>query len=318
MIAIFPELVQAARTLDVEKLAVLVRKYFGDSDTFRPAPDVERLVRAVGIRIERINTESRGALLAKDQNGRFAIVALIDPSLDDAASRFLLAHQLGHFLLDIQALIAQGDWQISGYRELQCPQRRYAAGEPPAPAEAIDLRREERADAFAAALLMPAGMVKRAYTRLKTLEKVATLFRVTPAVAKRRFQALGLIQPEAPVSFLDAESRLVNKGQATVSMHQNRESPLTESSTVVSNSPSLPRAFAAARYGQTEQATRQTLPLADSRGPISQGNTSPASGPDPSMEEGQPAAQPGKKGLARIRELAMKLEENRGKRAPSS
>lgn len=319
MIAIFPELVQAARTFDVEKLAVLTRKYFGEGDTFRPAPDVERLVRAVGIRIERFITEGRGALLAKDQNGCFAIVAVVEPELDETATRFLLAHQLGHFLLDIQALIAQGDWQISGYRESQCPQSRYAAGGPAAPVEAVEARREERADAFAAALLMPAGMAKMAYERLKTVDKVAAFFRVTPAVARRRCELLGLIQPKAPVSFLDAESRLVAKPRATRSTQPMDSTPPSSLATSLGGSAQLPRAFAAARYGQTEQATRQigseseqTAGLAPAREPL----TSTVTAPQSVVDKVATASQ-GPKGLARIRELAMKLEEDRIKRTPS-
>jgi hypothetical protein len=378
MIAIFPELVTAARAADVERLAVLVRRYFGGTDTFRPQPDVERLVRTAGIRIERLPTGGRGALLAKDERGRFAIVAVVEPGLDAAATRFLLAHLLGHFLLDVQPLIAQGDWQVSGYREPQCPLRRYGAGEPPAPAQALDARREARADAFAAALLMPLGMVKKAYERLREPDKLAQFFGVTPAVAWRRLEALGLVPQEGPVNFLDAERRLTPPGRhegsgeaSDVTVEQ-----LTQAATVLAP-PSMPRSFAAARYGQTEKKTRVTSVEAqhEDEGPAHEavsapgrgtpaaaasaskregapapasaraavaGRASSSSSPAPARElapapararaaapasapagaeaadsaprdaPGQPAAS---KGLARIRELAQKLESERAKRA---
>jgi hypothetical protein len=376
MIAIFPELVTAARAADVERLAVLVRRYFGGADTFRPQPDVERLVRTAGIRIERLPTGGRGALLAKDERGKFAIVAVVEPGLDAATTRFLLAHQLGHFLLDVQPLIAQGDWQVSGYREPQCPLRRYGAGEPPAPAQALDARREARADAFAAALLMPLGMVKKAYERLHEPDKLAQFFGVTPAAALRRLEALGCVPQEGPVNFLDAERRLTPPGRHEGSAEASDVTveQLTQAAAVLAP-PSMPRSFAAARYGQTERKTRGPLVEESSEGeapalevasaPLrgtpepgasaskrdqtsasaaaraaAAGRASPsAPAPAPAPARGgAPASAPGRaraavteaasrdapgqasasKGLARIRELAQKLESERAKRAAES
>jgi hypothetical protein len=371
-------LVTAARAADVERLAVLVRRYFGGTDTFRPQPDVERLVRTAGIRIERLPTGGRGALLAKDERGKFAIVAVVEPGLDAATTRFLLAHQLGHFLLDVQPLIAQGDWQVSGYREPQCPLRRYGAGEPPAPAQALDARREARADAFAAALLMPLGMVKKAYERLHEPDKLAQFFGVTPAAALRRLEALGCVPQEGPVNFLDAERRLTPPGRhegsgeaSDVTVEQ-----LTQAAAVLAP-PSMPRSFAAARYGQTERKTRGPLveassedeaPALEAASAPSRGTPAPvasaskrdetpasaaarsaaggrasSSAPAPARG-GAPASDPGRaraaapagaavteaasrdasgqasasKGLARIRELAQKLESERAKRTAES
>src|SRR5687767_12375970 len=79
MIAIFPELSAAAAAADVERLAVLVRRYFGGSEVFSPRPAVKDLVRRVGIDVETFPVNAHGALLAKDERGAFKIVAVVGP-----------------------------------------------------------------------------------------------------------------------------------------------------------------------------------------------------------------------------------------------
>src|SRR4051812_5981485 len=118
MIAIFPEIAACAKAGDVERLAILVRRYYGGNQTLAPEPCVETLLEAAGLGVKRLPMATLGALLAKDERGRFTIVALLNEQKEQdehPATRFLLAHMLGHFLLDIQPLIATGDWQVSGY-----------------------------------------------------------------------------------------------------------------------------------------------------------------------------------------------------------
>jgi hypothetical protein len=140
MIAIFPEIVQCAASGDVERLAILFRKYYGGKQTAAPRPSLTALLGAAGLSVRHLGDAAGragaqataaapvGALLAKDERGAFTITAVIQGTEEDAATRFLLAHQLGHYLLDIQPLIASGDWQVSGFREEACPLKRYAAG----------------------------------------------------------------------------------------------------------------------------------------------------------------------------------------------
>lgn len=358
MIAIFPELVNLARSADLEKLAVMTRRYYGREDTFRPQPDVEGLLRHAGIRVERLPHASEATLLAKDEHGKFVIIAIIQPDLEPAVARFLLAHQLGHYLLDIQPLIAQGDWQVSGFRESQCPSRRYAAGEPPAPAQAFDARREARADAFAAALLMPIGMVRKAYERLRDPERLAQFFGVTTSVVMQRLELLSLGNFAGPRSFLDAEARLAASGSYEPVAAEVNVDELAQSAPLLAP-PRMPRSFAAASYGQTDRRTRGLSPLTAeagdeisltdvaSRRKTQRQNEMSATVPEKSLasspsepqaaidsllphsavnqgyrqeailsRERSKETSPPARGMARIRELAQRLEQDRLKRRP--
>lgn len=362
MIAIFPELVTLARAADIEKLAVMARRYYGGEETFFPRIDLERMLQNVGIRVERLVNGSQGSLLAKDEQGRFMIVALLDPQLESVAARFLLAHQMGHYLLDIQPLIARGDWQVSGYRESICPSRRYASREVSPSRQAIDARREARADAFAAALLMPIGMLRKAYERLKDRERLATFFGVAPAVLAQRLDQVGLTRSPLPQNFLDAEARLEGGGLRHLSANAETVEQLVQA-TPSPPPPSMPRSFAAATYGQTDKRTRglvsgeatadkhatlalpsqtvhapgQTMDLTqptaklDSEVPAhAQQASKPHHAPVPgagfqtgsfeltdrakSSHDAMGAAERSAQGMARIRELAQRLENERLKR----
>jgi len=207
MIAIFPEIATKAASNDVENLAVLVRKYFGGSDTYAPCPDVSALVENVGIKIQRVPFECEGALLARDERGTFEIIAIVREGTPLETERFLLAHLLGHFLFDVQPLIARGDWTVSGLREVVCPERRYSNGFSLAEVSAAELKKEERSDDFAAAILMPKGMIMRAMEKIGNIGRVAVFFGVPQACLTRRLQQLGVTESGAG-DFLSAERQL--------------------------------------------------------------------------------------------------------------
>jgi len=211
MIAIFPEIAGRAAAGDSESLAILVRRYFGGAETESPKPDIRQLLSNVGIRIETMPMEGCGALLAKDDRGSFEIVAIVQAGCEKISERFMLAHMLGHFLFDIQPRIARSDWTVSGFQEAGCPLRRYSNGFMATELSAADLRVEERADDFAAALLLPRGMVKRAIERLTDHDSVAAFFGVTTACLVRRLAQLQ--QSDAPANFLAAEDRTASAGR---------------------------------------------------------------------------------------------------------
>ncbi len=181
MIAIFPEIIASARSGHVEQVAILVRKYFAGSKPDAPLVNLPNLATEAGIILKRVPLKDFGALLAQDKKGVFTITMLIRENLDEVTERFLIAHMLGHYFLKLQPLIAASDCQVTGYQELTCPMQRYAAHglAPHDPNEGL-------ADEFAAALLLPRGMVKKAAEVLDDLDKIAHFFGVHKICVARR------------------------------------------------------------------------------------------------------------------------------------
>lgn len=310
MIAIFPEIAALALAQDVERLAILVRRYFGGTGIYAPRLDVEALLATFGLKIRRLPEIQHGALLAKDQRGTFEIIALVKTATDQVLERFLLAHLLGHYLLDVQPMIARGEWQVSGFGETICPLQRYVAGGLDFGASATHQARETRADQFAAALLLPRGMLKRALEKIVDPGQAADFFGVSRACLERRKQDLGL-SPVAPGNFLAAEKQL---GGAPV---QGPIEPLTLAPIADG---AMPRSYAASTYGATERATRKpTLPptavARESAPPLS-----PPANSAPKANKAKPASQrtapvdavrpSNLRGMDRLRELARQLDKS--------
>lgn len=326
MIAIFPQLAAAASAGEIEQLAILVRRYFGGREVFAPRPNLQALLQAAGLAVSRIDSEEIGALLAKDERGSFAIVAVVGREVSMVSERFLLAHLLGHYLLDVQPLIARGEWQVSGFREVICPLQRYSAGgtdlsDTDATLAQHDARREERADAFAAALLLPRGMVRRAAEKFREVEAVADFFAVSRACMLRRLQDIGLVAAP-PANFLAAESQLAppvpDAGQPIP----------TPTAAAVPEVTAMPRSYAASTYGATERKTRQgkgqdqRLDNAEPRraGTMTQPSPASTSSPPSSPPSSQPSSprssgpQSGRGlGMERLREIARKLDKGVGR-----
>jgi hypothetical protein len=310
MIAIFPEIITCVAAGDLEELAVLVRRYFGGKQTFAPKPDVAELLRRAGIQIDRLPHDAHASLLAKDSGGKFRIVALIGTDgLDELTERFLLAHLFGHFLLDVQPLIARGDWQVSGYREASCPMQRYVAAATMPAVDAL-VAKELRADQFAAAVLLPKALVKRAYDKLQDLDKTAAFFGVSRGLLMRRLGDLGMIAT-APGNFLDAE-------QALGMLTPKASPPVEESPRLAApTEATMPRSYAASSYGSTARTTKakaggspMPAPRAGDDGKAKADRSS-----TPATRAGDdakaPAGDDGKreKGMDRLRELARKLDK---------
>lgn len=313
MIAIFPETLASAAKGDIEELAVVTRRYYGGEEKFAPNPDIASLVMRVGLEVETLPIEGLGALVAKDEQGVFSITAFLSPLIDKAGSRFLLAHMLGHYFLDIQPLIAKGDWQRSGFRETICPLRRYTQDDLTTQSPTFELAKEVRADLFAAALLMPLGMVKRAMEAMQNEQKVARFFGVTIPCLERRLMDIGLVTKE-PANFLEAEATLGREKSQAIS--SDEPPPLTAPS-----EPAIPRSFAASSYGQTARSTARD----GGDGSVSQeaSITSSADKTNDTKKSGRPVVSrtvtgvsgetsSGRGGMQRLREIARQLDKSRG------
>lgn len=218
MIAIFPELASSATSGNIENLVCLVRRYFGDEQTYAPVIDLFAICERMGLPVQRMEHGALGTLVARDPNGRLEVAAFLSPAITDSLEvRFHLAHLIGHFFLHVQAPVARGEWRDSGYCDHISPLKRYENSlkgwsEHQETNEAL----EDEADQFAAALLLPGSMVKRGMQALKEVGKVADFFGVTEHLLSRRLEYLGLLE-DVPSSFIDAERRIDNSQRGEVS-----------------------------------------------------------------------------------------------------
>ena len=210
MLAIFPEIAAAVSSQSLENLACLVREYFGGQQKYSPVLDVPALVKMVGIEQSIFpGLGCHGVLAVKDQGGAFQVTFVLGGSSQDSIEHsFLLAHQLGHYFYDVQPYLLRGEWQDSGLKELQCPYHRYLHGQYGGGEGASDI--EERADLFAASLLLPASLLSRAYSKLGSLESLAAFFHLPQILIARRLEALKLVADRGDDSFLASEAVLAN------------------------------------------------------------------------------------------------------------
>jgi Zn-dependent peptidase ImmA (M78 family) len=138
-----------------------------------------------------------GAIAVRDDGGDIRASILIRDNLEPNQQRFVLAHMLGHFLMEIQPRLASSEWKSSGFKELVDPMRRYAAAEGLSGLSAKDFAVEDLADRFAGALIMPSAMIKRAVEKLNDLTKVAAFFGVESDAVERRLEDIGVIDVAA-------------------------------------------------------------------------------------------------------------------------
>lgn len=202
MIAIFPEIIHASEKKNIELLSVLVRKYFGGGKAKNPRVDIHTIYENVGIILDKRSMDDQGAIVAKDEKGRFSVSAMIQAGITGIEERFLLAHLLGHYFLDIEPFVAKGDWSSSGFKDSLSAFSRYSFGSVPLTMadafakETRDEKRERFADDFAASLLMPKAMVKYAMEKLGDIEKLGQLFGVPKQCMERRLEMLGVLENE--------------------------------------------------------------------------------------------------------------------------
>ncbi|NRA44773.1 MAG: ImmA/IrrE family metallo-endopeptidase [Oligoflexales bacterium] len=191
MLAIFPQLKSCVEKGQREHLAVLVRQYFGGDLAKKPQIDMEGLVEDFGIAVCRGPlSQYVGATLVEDQNGKFKVSLILSDGFNKSERQFMLAHMLGHFLFDIQSQLAMGDLSTRGLSESISPLVRYEQAYYPDIKKNRDIQREERADDFAACLLMPKGMFLKAYETLKDEALVANMFGVSEECVKQRYLRL--------------------------------------------------------------------------------------------------------------------------------
>jgi Zn-dependent peptidase ImmA (M78 family) len=295
MLALFPEISQKVQLGDLESLAVLIRKYFAGDQATKPRLDARAIVRSFGIPVGMAGIKYFGAIAVRDEGGDIRASIIVRNQLTKEQENFVLCHLLGHFVLQIQPRLAKAEWASSGFKELIEPGRRYAFGEGVTGVSAHDFAAEDAADRFAAALLMPGAMLRRAMEKLSDAQKVASVFGVSSDVLERRLDDLGARHPAEPLvragarvaTPVDVLNQLAHSGSDGIPIQ-------AEQLIVEVNQPvaSMSRAFAAHSYqdvAQHDGATHQQAPK------------------DRSTR---------RKGMERIRELAMKMDKFSEKSKP--
>lgn len=295
MIAIFPEISHCAKEGDIERLVLLVRRYFLSEKPFSPRTDIDALVNSYGVVVREMPMDHEAAICWKDENGTVEIVGCIKSrSRSPYERKFLLAHMLGHVLMDIQPKIADGELQTSGYRESESPVDRYENKSWDHVGEANVEDVEDRADRFAASLLMPAPMLIKAHRKIKDLDRLAQFFGATPNSVKRRLIEIGKIGAEpvvSPSNFIQAEQNLDQLKQSQeVQIHQNSERMYSEE---LDRAPRVPAAFAASNYVNMERKTQRA----------------PKKAPEPPKATDQ-VVKTVERGLRKLRSLARQIDDS--------
>jgi Zn-dependent peptidase ImmA (M78 family) len=264
MLALFPEILHTVTSGDLETLACLVRKYFADKHIYSPRLRVEPLLINAGLELSRDDIGDAARLFAADHRGAWHASVIVSPSLRDPGElNFTLAHLFGHFLCEIQPLMARGELKTQEVRELSGALGRFLKRPLSAP-------EEMQADAFASALLMPRGMVKKAYATLGTVTDTAAFFNVRPELMEQRLAQLQLVLTKtehAPAPAPDAPAKPAPKPQ------QNSLAKAQKS-------------VAASHYRREEESAATTK--------------APASAPAPKSSEG----------LSRLRAIARKIDKS--------
>lgn len=273
MIAIFPQIAECATKGDPERLAVMVRKYFGGKSTYAPALDIIQIYNDMGIGIRHMPLEGVAALIGKDESGRFSVSAFLNPSagMNKEEETFTLAHLLGHYFFDMQPQIARGEWHHSGVKEHVSPQVRYSIN-----GIQSDDRKDRLADQFAACLLLPQALVARAAPKFGSTQKMAQFFGVDIKVLTRRALELGCTLPDLP----------------DLVMHHIPAGPQKGKAPKVKSYPEPTRATSGATLDQqaTPKSDQQELKR--------------------ELERANQSTAPRESGMARIRQIAKQLDKS--------
>ncbi|HVU86441.1 MAG TPA: ImmA/IrrE family metallo-endopeptidase [Pirellulales bacterium] len=164
---------------EIEKRAADVLRTHG---LYSVPVDPVTLANREGIKVHnaRFSDESLSGMISKRGD---AVTMLVNQSDPPYRKRFTIAHELGHHFLH---LLSDGDFvdsTIDLFREND------SGADAP-----VDQRRPEiQANQFAAALLMPADLVRQEFNRTQDLLELAKTFNVSEAAMGFRLSRLGLV-----------------------------------------------------------------------------------------------------------------------------
>ncbi len=195
MIALYPELLNAVDKRNIESLTCLVRRYYGEDQVYSPTIDIELLCYKIGIPITYVDLSgSLSNMYVEDNNGKFSVALTVDARIKNSEKIFLIAHMIGYYYLNFMPLLAQGDLQSEVYRCAELPSRRFQQN-----AYSMETAKEVKdADTFAAAILLPRGMIKSASSRLKSIDKLSSFFSLPKLTVSRRLELINDVVTDTP------------------------------------------------------------------------------------------------------------------------
>lgn len=290
VLAIFPEITACAQSGDLEKLVLMVRQYFAPGSASSLCLDVNALVTNFGIPVRAEFLDYSGALAVGDVRGEFRASIVVNRSAGREQQNFALSHLLGHFILHVQPILSSGDWKRSGFKETVCPLQRYAFADGLSGMSAHEFAMEDLADRFAAALLMPSDLLLKVVERSTDPSKVAQVFGVTIETATRRLEDLGRKAPDAQ----SLRSGAVG-GNRTI----ESSAPARKSIAGSGSQSDVPASQLIRDVNQPVPPTSRAV-AAHTYSDVAQGESKPRKDQNVASEL---------KGMARIRELARKLDK---------
>lgn len=284
MFAIFPEILQQAEKGDLEAVACLVRKYFGEQQVFAPNLRVAALCSNAEIKIDSSVQKGAARLEAWDANGQFRIVISIHPEIKSVREQnYILAQMLGHVFLDLQPKMAKGELQRTIFEKKTSPLR----------ALLLEPNLGTAVDEFALSLLLPKGMVKKALSTLSSRKDAASFFNVELPLLEFRLERLGLFGTEkAPVVTLRPA-----RGQA--------EKPVAPRAAATPEAPEARKEKALATKSEAKVPNQDLSSLARVNRTTA-ARTYKKEGERPEIATAAPASP----GLERLRQLARKIDKS--------
>ncbi len=180
MFTIFPQIQNVAQREEIEKLALIVRKNYLGPLARLPDLKLDELLKNCGVVCQHLELGYRGALIVQDKNGQIKPSIVLDHAIKGLEKKFMVAHILGHLFLEVSEKLIKGSQSKLGYYEEESPYKRYLE------TKSSVLPHEAKADAFAAALLVPQAFLEAALKRGCGPEEIARIFDVTvPFIVER-------------------------------------------------------------------------------------------------------------------------------------
>lgn len=170
--------------LVAHKAEKIAESYNADKIAPFPFGKVEESHPDLKIYLSEMEEGVSGAILYDEKDSNFKI--LVNLKKPKTRQYFTIAHELGHYFLH-QNIIKKGQFLIDGDQALSGEAMLYRMDN--APSTEIEIE----ANQFAATLLMPEKLVRKAWKLINNVEECAELFKVSIVAMSIRLENLKLI-----------------------------------------------------------------------------------------------------------------------------
>ncbi|HSW90167.1 MAG TPA: ImmA/IrrE family metallo-endopeptidase [Patescibacteria group bacterium] len=168
----------------IAKAESLVKTYNPEGLSPFPYKEIEKSKEDLSIYLVKLPDEVSGAIRFNKEKNKFEIfVNLIKP---DTRQYFTIAHELGHYFLHDQIVKGQ-DIVVDDDNQFEVNRTLYRLD------QASFSIIETEANNFAASLIMPEYLVRKAWGSLQNVEECASLFKVSVVAMSIRLEKLHLL-----------------------------------------------------------------------------------------------------------------------------